>query len=97
MFEGMGIPPEVVESSGSTGFGSSSGRKVPMLAYMASLSPIVTELITDTKSQIINPLLIANRLPLDYTIKRIIPKRSIPEVGGGGRTQTSMSKPSDNA
>lgn len=96
MLEGMGIPSEVVESSGSTGFGSSSGRKVPMLAYISSLSPIVTETITDAREQIINPLLRANGMKPNYTITRIVPKRSVPEVGGG-RTQSSMSKPSDNA
>ncbi len=98
ILEGMGIPREVVESNGSTGFGSSSGRKVPMLAFIASLSPIVTETLTDFRSQILNPALRANNMSLNYRITRIVPKRSLPSgPGEGGRTQTSMSKPSENA
>lgn len=96
ILEGMGIPREVVESNGSTGFGSSSGRKVPMLAYIGSLSPIVTETITDFRQQILNPLLIANGMKPNYRISRIVPKRSVPETNDPNRPGKSLSKPSAN-
>lgn len=78
ILEGMGIPPEVVENGSSSGMGSATGRKVPLMAFLATLTPIVNDLITDCRHQIINPLLIANKKPLDYKITRIIPKTFIP-------------------
>jgi hypothetical protein len=74
LLEGMGIPPEVVENANSNGLGSASGRKIPLIAFYASLSPISIELIEDVCRQIIDPLLKVNGIPEEYDISRIIPK-----------------------
>jgi len=47
IFESLGIPPEVIQSSGDTGFGSSSGRGVPQEAYNSILFSIATDLLLD--------------------------------------------------
>lgn len=88
ILEGMGIPREVIESAGSSGFGSATGRKVPMLVFISSLMPIVTETLADFRSQILNPLLKANQLSLDYEISRIIPKIPQPKFGQPRATNT---------
>jgi len=72
--EGMGIPPEVVQSSGDTGMGSATGRMVPLMAFIASLTPIGTHLIGDFCEQILPVLLYHNKMDDDYTIRRIVPK-----------------------
>jgi hypothetical protein len=73
--EGMGIPPEVVTAGGDSGFGGATGRMVPLMAFIASLTPIGCDLINDFRQQILDPVL----LPLanfkeDYELKRIVPK-----------------------
>lgn len=75
--EGLGIPPEIVESDTSQGMGSSTGRKVPFLAFIATLAPIVTEVLADANNQIIRPLLLANKMNPNYQLTRIIPKRPL--------------------
>jgi hypothetical protein len=60
VFEGMGIPVEVIESQGEQGFGSASGRQVPQLAFFSTLQEIVQWLVTDFCKQIIDPLLEVN-------------------------------------
>lgn len=96
ILEGLGIPREVVESNGSSGFGSSSGRKVPMLAYIASLVPVVTETTQDFCNQILNPLLKVNGMNPEYKISRIIPKvpQAIPGQPGGGASGSNRSSKS---
>lgn len=37
VLEGLGIPAEVIQSSGETGFGSASGRQVPQMAFYSVL------------------------------------------------------------
>lgn len=72
--EGLGIPPEVVQSSGDTGMGSATGRMVPLMAFIASLTPIGANLIGDFCEQILPILLHHNKMDDDYTIRRIVPK-----------------------
>lgn len=74
ILEGLGIPPEVVENSNSNGLGSATGRKIPLLAFYATLSPISIELITDVCRQIVDPLLQVNGMDEGYDLSRIIPK-----------------------
>jgi hypothetical protein len=79
MLEGLGIPPEVVQSSGNDGMGSATGRLVPFMAFIASLTPIATYVIGDFCEQILNPLLIMNKMSTEYRIRRIVPKSEQPE------------------
>jgi hypothetical protein len=72
--EGMGIPPEVVTAGGDSGFGGATGRMVPLMAFIASLTPIGTHVIGDFCEQILPLLLHFNNLDDDYTIRRIVPK-----------------------
>lgn len=74
ILEGMGIPPEVVESSGSQGFGSATGRKVPYMGFIASLYPLVGCLIGDFRAQILDSLLLLRYgKEIEYDITPIIP------------------------
>lgn len=73
ILEGMGIPSEIVESSSNNGMGSSTGRKIPMLAFISSLTPCVSELLIDIKSQLIDTMLRVNGMPLEYNIEPITP------------------------
>lgn len=82
ILEGLGIPPEVVENASSTGLGSASGRKIPLIAFYASLAPISIELIDDVCTQIINPLLKVNGYDPSYEVTRIIPKTYDPNLQG---------------
>jgi hypothetical protein len=77
ILEGMGIPSEIVESSSTNGMGSSTGRKIPMLAFISSLTPCVSELLIDLKEQIIDVLLKANKMSPDYSIEPITPKMPV--------------------
>lgn len=54
--EGMGIPPEVVESSGG-GLGASSGRKIPEQAFRSTLRQSADFLIYDFDKQVLDALL----------------------------------------
>lgn len=72
--EGMGIPPEVVQGDGG-GMGSATGRMVPLMAFIASLTPLGSNLITDFQEQILDRVLLKlNKYTDDYEIKRIVPK-----------------------
>jgi len=78
ILEGMGIPPEVIESQGSSGFGSATGRKVPYMAFIASLTPLVTNVIGDFDTQILSNLVqLAFRRTVDYTIEPIVPVANV--------------------
>jgi len=73
--EGMGIPPEVVTAGGDSGFGGATGRMVPLMAFIASLTPLGSDLITDFRQQILDPILLPfNGFKDDYEIRRIVPK-----------------------
>jgi hypothetical protein len=75
ILEGLGIPPEVIESQGDTGFGSATGRKVPFMAFVASLTPLVSNLIGDFNSQILGTLVKINfgKEHPEYRIEPIVP------------------------
>jgi hypothetical protein len=60
VLESMGIPYEVVESSGNEGFGSSSGRSIPLLAYNAILFEIIQDIVIDMRTQILDTLIMIN-------------------------------------
>ena len=73
--EGLGIPPEIVQNGGSQGMGAATGRMVPLQAFIATLSPLVSDIIIDFQKQVIDPiLLVANKFTDDYTIEQIVPK-----------------------
>jgi hypothetical protein len=78
ILEGLGIPPEIVESDNSSGMGSATGRKIPLMAFLANITPIVYELLADVQFQIIKPLLMVNKMDPEYTVTKIIPKTFIP-------------------
>lgn len=72
--EGLGIPPEVVQSK-TSGLGSATGRMVPLMAFIASLTPLGADLLADFRQQILDLVLLpANKMSADYEIKRIVPK-----------------------
>ena len=56
ILEGMGIPPEVIESAGSEGFGSSTGRAIPQMAFFSTLQEVLQWMISDFDSQILRPI-----------------------------------------
>jgi hypothetical protein len=60
ILEAMGIPYEVIESSGNEGFGSSSGRKIPETAFYAILQEELNWLLYDLCEQILKPLVQIN-------------------------------------
>jgi hypothetical protein len=55
--EGMGIPPEVVQSAGSDGMGSATGRKIPLLAFRSTLRGVADAVLTDVVTQVMTPIL----------------------------------------
>lgn len=73
--EGLGIPPEVVQSGSGNGLGSATGRMVPLMAFIASLTPIGCDLLTDFCQQILDPILLPiNGFGDEYELRRIVPK-----------------------
>lgn len=99
ILEGLGIPPEVIESESDGGFGSATGRKVPLIMYYSSLSSLVSNVICDIDRYIIDPLLRFNFSESDteYEIERLIPlKSSLPEMGGPGVPGKTRTDPIEN-
>lgn len=77
ILEGLGIPPEVIESTDDGGHGSATGRKVPMVMYYSTLCTLVSNLITDFEI----PLRVLVNLNFgtkntDYSIERLIPLKA---------------------
>ena len=60
ILEAMGIPYEVIESSGNEGFGSSSGRAIPETAFYSILQEELNWLIYDFVEQVIRPMIQIN-------------------------------------
>lgn len=60
ILEAMGIPYEVVESSGGEGFGSSSGREIPETAFYSTLQEELNWLIYDFVEQVARPIVQVN-------------------------------------
>jgi hypothetical protein len=56
ILEALGIPPEIVSSGGDQGFGSSTGRQVPQMAFYAILQELLQWLVTDLDDFILKPL-----------------------------------------
>lgn len=78
ILEAMGIPPEVVEGGDSGGMGSSTGRKVPLIIYYASLYQLVNNVITDVRRFIIDRLISVNiKKEVDYDIVRVMPTKTL--------------------
>lgn len=94
MMEAMGIPPEVVESSGE-GFGSAGGRKVPLLVYYSTLTPLVNNVVNDIPKFIIDNLLQVNfgKVP-EYSITRVVPLKSVEQPAKSTDPITKPTKPS---
>lgn len=76
ILEGMGIPPEVIES-GSEGFGAATGRKVPLMIYYSTLNPLANLIVNDIQRFILNPSLLVNlgKIP-EYEIYKVVPLKS---------------------
>lgn len=69
VLEGMGIPPEVIQSGGETGFGSSSGRQVPQMAFYSVLQELAQWLVYDFDTQVLRYLVQMNFGDVQYEIK----------------------------
>ena len=86
ILEALGIPPEVIESSGSQGFGSSSGRSIPEDAFYSVLYELLLNLLNDVVDQIIKPLVQINArlglLPYDTFDAMPFPLNSAPGTPG---------------
>lgn len=77
ILEGLGIPPEVVESSSSNGMGSATGRKVPMSVYYSTLSRTSDNAVYTFDMQVIK-YLVKIRFGIDakYKIVKVNPIRA---------------------
>lgn len=60
ILEGLGIPPELVESGGNQGFGSASGRQVPAEAFYAIVQELLNWLLYDFTKFVLRPLVLIN-------------------------------------
>lgn len=74
ILEALGVPPEVVESQSSEGFGSSSGREIPVVAFFSSLQQIFNRLTFDFVEQVLDYLVLFNFQGARY---KVIPKKLI--------------------
>ena len=73
VLEGIGIPPEIIQG-GAGGLGSSSGRSIPMDAYVSTLRKSIDFLLLDFQTQILHYLLVLNfRRNVEYSIEPMIP------------------------
>lgn len=68
VFEALGIPPEVIQSGGETGFGSSSGRQVPQDAYNSILHSLSTQLLLDFNRFVLRYLVNVQFGPVQYRV-----------------------------
>ena len=68
IWEGLGIPPEVVSADGTGAF---AGRRVPQQAFYSVLQEIIDEHIMDANEQIFKPLCLLNFGHADYEINTI--------------------------
>lgn len=58
--EAMGIPPEIVQSGGNQGFGSSTGRQIPQDAFFAVLQELLQYLVNDLDTYVLRYLVQLN-------------------------------------
>jgi len=68
IWEGLGIPPEVVSADGTGAF---AGRRIPQQAFYSVLQEIINEHIIDADEQIFRNLVHLNFGPVDYEINPI--------------------------
>ena len=68
VLEGMGIPPEIIQSSGETGFGSASGRQVPQMAFYSLLLELKHWLVLDFDAHVLRYLVTLNFGNAQYEI-----------------------------
>ena len=71
IFESLGIPPEVIQSSGETGFGSTSGRQVPQMAYHAILHQLASDLVKDFDRYCLRYLVACNFGNIPYEVEAV--------------------------
>lgn len=77
ILEGLGIPPEVVESDSDGGFGSATGRKVPMTVYYSTLSNIVSDVLNTLTEQCIKYMVeLRYGKNIKFSIEKVIPLKS---------------------
>lgn len=69
VLEALGIPPEIVQSSGETGFGSASGRQVPQMAFFSILQELAQWLAMDFDTQCLRYLVAMHYGPVPYEIQ----------------------------
>lgn len=84
ILEGLGIPSEVIQAAGETGFGSSSGRQIPQLAFFSVLQEILQAIVSDFDEQIMRPLVAINFGDLPQSAYEIIPE-SLTDTAGGSQ------------
>jgi hypothetical protein len=89
ILEALGIPPEIVSSGGDQGFGSSTGRQVPQMAFYAILQELLQWLIADLNTCIIKPLVDLNFGEGSSELYELLPFKlsedlSQPNQQGGG-------------
>lgn len=68
IFEALGIPPEVIQSSGDSGFGSASGRQVPQMAYNSILLSLAMSLLLDFDKYCLRYLVATQFGPVSYEL-----------------------------
>lgn len=56
ILEALGIPPEIIASGGDQGFGSSTGRQVPQMAFYSILQELFQWLLNDFYDYVLHPL-----------------------------------------
>lgn len=83
--EGMEVPPEVLEASGT---GAYAGRAVPQMGFYATLEEYLSALIQDVRARICNPLIMVNYgKAIDYEVTNeplLPPDPQQQQPSGGG-------------
>jgi hypothetical protein len=84
ILEAIGIPPEVISSGGDQGFGSSTGRQVPQMAFYSTLQELFQWLVYDLDYWIARPLVEINFGPgIQYELNLF---KLWEDVNNGGNT-----------
>lgn len=89
--ESLGIPPEIIESSGNQGFGSSTGRQIPQEAFESILQELIMWLMYDFDQQVIRYLVAINYENGDEIDYEVIPT----PIGEQGGTSIASPQPDD--
>jgi hypothetical protein len=74
ILEALGVPPEVIESSSDSGFGSATGRKIPLVVYYSTLVELANYLLEDFERFVLR-LTVARNFGDDasFDIERVMP------------------------